>query len=96
MYTQALPRQLDRTRLVLVAIALALAAAAGVAQLGDGASVSGNMPVPGSEVDDTIVDTSTGMPVPGADVEETVVGVSTGMPVPGLDGVVERVVESGN
>ena len=78
MYTQAQPRWLDRTRLVLVALTIALAAAAGVAQLGDGGSVSGSMPVPGSDANDTIV------------------GASTGMPVPGLDGVVERVVESGN
>ncbi len=74
MYTQAQPRRLDRTRLVLVAITIALAAAAGVAQLSDGGPVSGNMPVPGLDVNDTIVGTSTGMPVPELDgVVENVV-----------------------
>lgn len=54
------------------------------------------MPVPGSEVVDTVVEgDSAGMPVPGSDVVDTVVegdSAGSGMLVPGYEGQVDDTV----
>ncbi len=57
----------------------------------DGSSSKG-MPVPGSDVDETIVEVGSGMAVPGYEGDEMVVEVGSGMAVPGYEGDVEEMV----
>jgi hypothetical protein len=85
-----------RTTIALAGFALAAIVGGAVATgwFEDEAAGSG-MPVPGIEVDDTVVGGSE-MPVPGnEDADEQIVGDSAGMPVPGFEGTVEETVVEG-